>query len=262
MAANYRPISLNCTCCKLFEHVVTRHIMDHAAQHNILYPLQHGFRSMLSRETQLVEFLHDLTSNCHAGHKTDILVFDFSQAFDKVGHMHLLRKIASYGIRGHTVNRIESFLANPTQVLVVDRERSRPKLVTSGVPQGSVLGLCLFLLYISDLAQDLDSNVRLFADDTIAYITIDNQAGAMCPEHDLGRLANWEKCWQMEFHTEKCQVLRVKKRPMHPPSVMTTYYMDIHLRLWTISNISVFPYQAISSRISMCHTSPTKQTLH
>ena len=212
LAANYHPISLTCICCKLFEHVMTRHIMDHAAQHNILYPLQHGFRSMLSCETQLVEFLHDLTSNCHAGHQTDVLVMDFSKAFDKVGHMRLLRKIASYGIRGRTLKWIEGFLANRTQVVIIDGERSRPVPVTSGVPQGSVLGPCLFLLYINDLAQDLDSTVRLFADDTIAYLTIDNQADAMCLQHDLDRLADWEKRWQMEFHPEKCQVLRVSKK--------------------------------------------------
>ena len=104
LASNYRHISLTCIYCKLFEHVMTRHIMDHAAQHNILYPLQHRFRNMLSCETQLVEFLHDLTSNCHAGHQTDVLVMNLSKAFNKAGHMRLLRKIPSYGIRDRTLS--------------------------------------------------------------------------------------------------------------------------------------------------------------
>ena len=131
---------------------------------------------MLSCETQLVEFLHDLTCNCHAGHQTDVLGRDFSNAFDKVSQMCLLRKIASYGIRGCTLKWIKSFLANRTLVVVVDGERSRPVPVKSGVPQGSVLRPCLFLLYIKDLAQDLNSTLCLSADDTIACLTIDNQA--------------------------------------------------------------------------------------
>ena len=93
---------------------------------------------MLSCETQLVQFLHDLVNNCHAGDHTELLVMDFSEAFDIVGHMRLLRKIASYGIRGCTLNWIKSFLAKHIQVVVVDGERSWPMQITSGVPQGSV----------------------------------------------------------------------------------------------------------------------------
>ena len=114
---------------------------------------------------------------------------DFSEAFDIVGHMRLLRKIASYGIRGRTLNWIKSFLAKHIQVVVVDGERSWPMPITSDVPQGSGLGLCLFLLYINDLSQNIDSTVRLAADDTIAYLSIDNQADAMCLQHNLDILA-------------------------------------------------------------------------
>ena len=212
LAANYRPISLTCICCKLFEHVVTHHIMDHAQEHNILYALQHGFRGMLSCETQLVEFLHDLAVNCHEGKQTDVLVMDFSKAFDKVGHERLLEKIASYGITGLTKQWIRQFLSDRRQRVVIDGESSDTVPVTSGVPQGSVLGPCLFLLYINDLAQDLNSTVRLFADDTIAYMTISNQADAAILQQDLDKLAHWEGLWQMQFHPEKCQVLRVSKK--------------------------------------------------
>ena len=86
LAENYRPISLTCICCKLFEHCMVRHIMNHNDKHRILYEFQHGFRSKLSCETQLLEFYHDLCSNCYEGHQTDALVMDFSKAFDKVAH--------------------------------------------------------------------------------------------------------------------------------------------------------------------------------
>ena len=137
---------------------------------------------------------------------------DFSKAFDKVGHERLLEKITSYGITGLTNQWIRQFLSNRRQRVVLDGEGSDMVPVTSGVPQGSVLGPCLFLLYINDLAQDLNSTVRLFADDTIAYMTISNQSDAAMLQHDLDKLAHWEGVWQMQFHPEKCQVLRVSKK--------------------------------------------------
>ena len=133
---------------------------------------------MLSCETQLVEFAHDLAKNCHGGHQTDVLVMDFSKAFDKVGHERLLQKIMHYGITGRTQKWIRSFLSGRRQRVVLDGEHSDQVAVTSGVPQGFVLGPCLFLLYINDLANELESTVRLFADDTIAYLTVDSLADA------------------------------------------------------------------------------------
>ena len=191
---------------------MVHHIMKHAQEHNILYALQHGFRSMLSCETQLTEFYHDLVSNCHGGHQTDVLVMDFSKAFDKVGHERLLEKITRYGITGHTQRWIRQFLSDRKQTVVLDGEQSSAVPVTSGVPQGSVLGPCLFLLYINDVAQGLDSTVRLFADDTIAYMVIGATADATRLQQDLDRLAHWEDLLQMQFHPEKCQVLRVTKK--------------------------------------------------
>ena len=179
---------------------------------NILYALQHGFRSKLSCETQLVEFVRDLSENMYDGHQTDVLIMDFSKAFDKVGHQRLLSKLQGYGITGQTHRWIQQWLNCRTQVVVVDGEQSDPVPVSSGVPQGSVLGPCLSLFFINDLAEQLDSRVRLFTDDTIAYLTVDSQSDAMALQHDLDLLAVWERTWQMEFHPDKCQVLRVTNK--------------------------------------------------
>ena len=171
-AENYRPISLTCICCKLMEHIVTSHIMGHADRNNILYPLQHGFRCKRSCETQLIEFIDETSKNMASGKQTDVLIMDFSKAFDKVSHNLLAHKLEHYGIRGKTNNWIKNFLHDRSHTVVVDGVTSDYISVDSGVPQGSVLGLSLFLFYINDMPQGLKSTVRLFADDTIAYYNI------------------------------------------------------------------------------------------
>ena len=146
-AVNYRPISLTCICCKLLEHIVTSNIMNHGKTRNILYPLQHGFRKGRSCETQLLEFTNDVTSTLEQGQQTDVLVMDFSKAFDKVSHSLLLHKLHHYGIRGKTNAWIQAFLFGRSQTVAVDGILSDPASVQSGVPQGSVLGPSLFLYY-------------------------------------------------------------------------------------------------------------------
>ena len=117
LPANYRPISLTCVCCKIMEHIVTSHIMHHAEENNILYPLQHGFRSKRSCETQLLECIHDLTRNLQNGTQTDLLILEFSKAFDKVFHTLLTHKLGHYGISGKTLTWIKAFLTDRSQVV-------------------------------------------------------------------------------------------------------------------------------------------------
>ena len=207
LASNYRPVSLTCISSKIMEHIVTSHIMNHATQNNILYDLQHGFRSKLSCETQLVEFINDVINNMNSGTQTDVIVMDFSKAFDKVSHQRLIGKLRHYGINGKTVDWIEAFLSDRSQRVVVEGQASKTVAVTSGVPQGSVLGPSLFLFYINDIAEDLSSKVRLFADDTIIYTALKSHTDTNTLQRDLDRLSHWEAKWKMQFHPEKCQVI-------------------------------------------------------
>ena len=204
-AENYRPISLTCICCKLMEHIITSHIMNHADKNNILYPLQHGFRSKRSCETQLIEFIDEVTTNMSAGKQTDVLIMDFSKAFDKVSHSLLVHKLDHYGIRGKTNTWIQNFLSDRSQAVVVDGEKSSCIDVDFGVSQSSVLGPSLFLFYINDMPCGLKSTVRLFADDTIAYLTVTSEAYTVDLQPDLNDLGIWEKKWKMEFHPDKCK---------------------------------------------------------
>ena len=121
---NYRPISLTCICCKLLEHFIVKHIMSHADTHNILYRLQHGFRTGRSCETQLLEFIDDVTLNMENGKQTDILVMDFSKDFGKVSHSLLLHKLHYYGIQGELNSCIQDFLSNRKQAVVLEGDKT------------------------------------------------------------------------------------------------------------------------------------------
>ena len=209
--SNYRPVSLTCISSKLMEHIVLSCIMDHADKNNILYSLQHGFRSSRSCESQLLSFTDDVSKNLNNNSQTDILIMDFSKAFDKVDHSLLCYKLKKYGIRGKINGWIRGFLFNRKQCVVVEGESSSYVPVESGVPQGSVLGPALFLLYINDIPDGLNSTCRLFADDTISYLTVKSNADAKQLQDDLQVLAHWEQRWSMEFHPDKCKVLSISR---------------------------------------------------
>ena len=167
--ANYRPVSLTCIVCKLMEHITVSSIMQHFEIHCILSDNQHGFHRGRSCETQLLEFVEELTTNLEGGKQTDIIILDFAKAFDRVNHSLLVHKLQCYGIRGSTITWIANFLSDRRQAVVVDSSCSSYARVRSGVPQGSVLGPCLFLAYINDLPEKLTALSRLFADDTAVY---------------------------------------------------------------------------------------------
>jgi ribonuclease P/MRP protein subunit RPP40 len=137
---------------------------------------------------------------------------DFSKAFDKVCHSLLLHKLDRYGIRGNTNRWIEAFLNNRTQKVVTEGIESNTVTVDSGVPQGSVLGPTLFLFYINDISNGSKSKIRLFADDTIAYLTISSKDDCTTLQADLDNLAKWEDKWKMLFHPDKCNVMTISKK--------------------------------------------------
>ena len=174
------------------KHIIASNIVKHLDSHGLMYDLQHGFRERRSCETQLVSLVEDLARKSSQGKQTDLILLDFSKAFNKVGHSKLLMKLHSYGIRGSTQSWIKAFLSNREQKVVIEGEESDSVLVTSGVPQGSVLGPILFLVYINDLPQDIVSQVRLFADDTAIYLTLEDKGDSDTLQRDLDRLQEWE----------------------------------------------------------------------
>ena len=215
--------------------------MCHASQHSLLYSLEHGFRDRRSCETQLLEFQADILKNLQAGMQTDMLIMDFSKAFDKVGHRLFIQKLkqAYYGIRGKTNRWIAGFLTCRTQAVVIGGECSYEACVQSRVPQSSLLGPTLFLFYVSDITENINATVRLLVDDTIAYLAIATDRDAQTLQDDLTKLGLWEQRWYMEFHPEKCHVLTIsrKRNPVHHEYVLymgTSYSTLTLLSTWAL----------------------------
>ena len=210
--ANNRPVSLTSLCCKVMEHIILSHIAKHLAVNNILIDQQHGFRQRFSCETQLISAVNDWAKCINSCSQTDVILLDFSKAFDSVPHQRLLLKLDYYAIRGKTAAWIKAFLSNRSQVVSVNGSHSSPRPVPSGVPQGSVLGPVLFLLYINDITDHIQSTMRLFADDSIVYREIKNTRDHALLQQDLISLCEWAETWQLNFNISKCYHLGVTNK--------------------------------------------------
>lgn len=215
--------------------------MQHFDKHTILTDTQHGFRKMRSCETQLLVTTHDLAKKLSSRNQMDMVLLDFSKAFDKVPHQRLLRKLDFYGIRSNTLGWIQSFLDKRTQQVIIEGTHSSPASVYSGVPQGTVLGPLLFLCYINDLPEAVSfSNTRLFADDALLYRTIRNKEDQARLQQDLDSLAKWEQLWQMDFNPDKCSTLRMTANK----ELKTQTSYTLHSQ--TLENVTSAKYLGVS----------------
>ena len=170
-----------------------------------------GFRSGRSCLTNLLEFLEYITKQLDEGNSIDVIYLDFSKAFDKVPHRRLVHKLRLHGIRGTIVEWIGEWLSGRKQRVVLNGVMSEWKEVVSGVPQGSVLGPLLFLLYINDLDIGISSKISMFADDTKIASTVQSAQDNYRVQRDLDRLVAWADRWQMEFNSQKCKVMHIGK---------------------------------------------------
>ena len=210
--ANYKPVSLTCIVCKSMEHIIYSQIMNHLDRHNILVEFQHRFRANHSCETQLLNTVEDLSRRLDRRKTTDLLILDFSKAFDTMAHRRLLHKIQHYGVTGRTNRWISSWLCDRQQQVVLDGSSSSDSPVLSGVLQGTVLGPLMFLLYVNDIAAKVSpqTTVKLFADDCLLYRTIESVADSIQLQQDLNSMVDWSNTWLMRFNASKYHLLKIK----------------------------------------------------
>ena len=204
---NYRPVSLTSVICKLLERLIKDHMVDFLVKHKLLNSSQHGFLKARSCLTNMLCFLEEITKWIDVGSPVDIIYLDFQKAYDKVPHQRLLLKLKAHGIGVSITDWIEQWLTDRRQRVVVDGEVSNWKLVLSGVPQGSVLGPILFLIYINDLDDSITSNILKFADDTKLFRKVNTDGDKQHLQNDLDRLVKWSEKWQMLFNFGKCKCL-------------------------------------------------------
>ena len=190
-------------------HIIYRNIKHHLEDNDILFGNQHGFRKNHSCESQLILTVEDLAMNLDHGDQMDMIILDFSKAFDKVPHQRLISKLQFYGIQGSTLSWIKSWVTSRSQSVIIDGMCLKSVDVTSGVPQGTVLGPLMFLLFINDMQDDLVCTLRLFADDALLYHKITRNDDTLALQRDLDKLGLWADRWQMLFNPSKCYKMSV-----------------------------------------------------
>lgn len=234
---NYRPISLTSIVCKLLEHIISSHMHKIFKENHFFADNQHGFRPHRSCETQLAHTLGHISHLYDHKHTIDVIILDFSKAFDTVNHRKLIFKLERTGLNSRLILWISSFLRNRQQYVEIEHHKSVVKPVVSGVPQGSVLGPLLFLIFINDLPTAIQSQCRLFADDAIIYNTSNNISNL---QTDLVAVENWARQWQMSFNVDKCVFLQIGAQIVgHPgysfcgkllPKVDSSPYLGLQLQ--------------------------------
>ena len=212
MPTNYRPVSLTSVLCKVMESLIKDHIMEHLMGNDFLDEHQHGFVPRKGCNTNLLESMEAWLNHLDKGSSVDIFFLDYSKAFDRVPHERLLSKLNSYAFIPRVVGWIKSFLESRTQFVTVNSVSSKPKKVISGVPQGSVLGPLLFVIYVNDLPGETTNDLQMFADDTKCYGEVDSVEREIVLQQDLNSLDNWTVKWQMGYNLVKCKGMRLGSR--------------------------------------------------
>ena len=200
--SDQRPISLLKYCGKLMERCIHKHLTRYLKQYSIITPFQSGFQTGDSIVNQLLHMYNDFAKALDEGKEVRVVFLDISKAFDKVWHKGLIFKLQSIGISGNLLEWFTDYLANRKQRVCLNGHASSWKIPNAGVPQGSILGPLLFIIYINDIVNHIRTNIRLFADDTTLYEIIDDPLlTGININTDLRTIMSWAKTWLVMFNS-------------------------------------------------------------
>lgn len=224
LPSNFRPISLLSHVGKCMERCVHKHLYNYVITNKILTSYQSGFIQGDSTTYQLIHTYHTFCEAIDRGKEVRVIFCDISKAFDRVWHKGLLHKLSSIGCSDRIIKWFSSYLSNRKQRVVINGQSSEWAYIYAGVPQGSILGPLLFLIYINDIVKDIGSSIRLFADDTSLYIVVDSpNAAAFTLNRDLENISKWAQEWLVDFNPNKtCSMIISRKinKILHPPLFM------------------------------------------
>ena len=206
--SNFRPVSLLCGIGKLHERIVFKHIHNYLTENDLIYKYQSGFLPNHSTTFQLIDIYHNICQAIDNNQYACMVFCDVSKAFDRVWHKGLIFKLKQLGIDGDLLEWISNYLDNRQQRVVLKSSMSSFKSTNAGVPQGSVLGPMLFLVYVNDISESLLSLTRLFTDDSSLFYSASNiQDIEGIINYDLQVLTSWAKQWLINFNPQKTEAL-------------------------------------------------------
>ena len=245
-ASNYRPISLLSSLSKVLEKAVHYHLYTYLNDHSLLTVKNSGFKPKDSTVNQLLSIVHKLYSGLDNKENACLVFLDISKAFDRVWHGGLLFKLKQLGISGTLLKWLESYLALRKQRVILDGCCSDVSYVEAGVPQGSILGPLLFLVYVNDLVTDLECDPHLFADDTSLLDIFTNPlTSSLKINRDLERIYKWGRLWRVNFNPIKTifQIISKRKNVIYPNLIFDGVVIKrsiehVHLGLTITSNLS------------------------
>ena len=204
VVSDYRPISLLSTAGKVLGKNVHKHLFNFLNAHHVIKTIQSGFVPGDSTANQLVDIYNTFCKALDEGKEFRVIFCDISNAFDRVWHKGLLYKLETAGISGSLLSWFTDYLNDRLQRVVLPGGSSAWTPIKAGVPQGSILVPLLFLLYINDIVEDINSSIRLFADDTSLYIIVDGTIqAAETPNLDLEKVSLWAQQWLVTFNPAK-----------------------------------------------------------
>ena len=204
------------------ESIVRDHILKHLMDNNLFNDNQHGFVPKRDCMTQLLVCLEEWTELLEDREAFDIIYTDFKKAFDSVAHKRLLVKLKNHGVKGDILKWIESLLTDRIQSVKVNDSRSKWSKVLSGIPQGSVIGPLLFVIFINDMPDLIKNSCKLFADDCKVYGK--NSDNGVSIQNDIDSMWNWSQSWQLPFNVTKCKKMHVGRN-----NRSLEYNMGIHI---------------------------------